>query len=349
MAFWNYVIYHVSDFASLDFAGPIVTNATLNPIYITVEDDDPWFNQTGGDTGMWQTVSSSSDPSLVGQFAHSEVYASWDQLHHDTGAGMLTFSRISIGGVSDYVMMTGDPGVSPFLSPGTSYSEDGGILSNTSWAHSTSNIACFTTGTRIATPDGDAPIEALKAGDRVVTADHGPQRIRWIGRRTVSPGEMRQAPALRPIRIAAGAMGGGLPARDLMVSRQHRMLLRSAAVERLYGTPEVLIPAVKLVGLPGIRVETPAAGVTYMHILCQRHEVVFAEGCPAESLYLGPQLFDPAADEAFAMFPGLRTDNLSLLPARLLARGRRASRLGRALAGGGAPLLDTAPGPEVPA
>ena len=65
MAYWNYTIYHMSDFASLDFAGPIVTNAVLNPISITVQDDDDWFNQIGGDTGANQTITASSDPSTA--------------------------------------------------------------------------------------------------------------------------------------------------------------------------------------------------------------------------------------------------------------------------------------------
>lgn len=83
------------------------------------------------------------------------------------------------------------------------------------------SFACFVEGTRLATPDGLSPIELLKVGDLVETADHGAQAIRWIGRSTVL-----QMGKMAPVCIKQGALGCGLPFADLKVSQQHRMLLR---------------------------------------------------------------------------------------------------------------------------
>ncbi|WP_424830712.1 Hint domain-containing protein [Ruegeria sp.] len=78
-------------------------------------------------------------------------------------------------------------------------------------------VPCFTSGTQIATPGGLRAIETLSVGDEVLTLDHGTQRIRWIGARALGVAELIQNPKLRPIRIKAGALGCGLPRRDLLV------------------------------------------------------------------------------------------------------------------------------------
>jgi hypothetical protein len=81
---------------------------------------------------------------------------------------------------------------------------------------------CFTKGMRISTRKGMRPVERLKAGDWVVTRDHGLQIILWIGK-----SERVARDGLVPVRILKGALGGGLPKRDLIVLQQHRMLLTS--------------------------------------------------------------------------------------------------------------------------
>lgn len=107
-------------------------------------------------------------------------------------------------------------------------------------------LICYVRGTHILTPGGEVRIEDLSAGDLVVTRDNGPQPIRWIG---CSAAMARGK--LAPVRFSRGVLGRGLPHRDLLVSRQHRMLLRSAIIARMFGTHEILVPAVKLLGLAG--------------------------------------------------------------------------------------------------
>lgn len=170
-------------------------------------------------------------------------------------------------------------------------------------------VPCFVSGSLIDTPTGSRPVEELQAGDAVVTADHGPQIIRWIGSRRLDLRTLTVAPNLVPIRIEADALGEGLPKRDLRVSPQHRILLNSAIVKRMFGDDEVLVAAKKLIGLPGISVDHISGPVTYYHMLFDRHEVVFSEGIQTESLFVGAEALksmEPAAKvEITTLFPDL--------------------------------------------
>ena len=150
-------------------------------------------------------------------------------------------------------------------------------------------VPCFVAGTLIDTPDGPRAIERLRRGDAVLTRDRGPQIVQWIGSRTLGPDDMARKPRLRPIRIAAGALGRNLPRRDLLVSPQHRVLMHSPIARRMFEAEEILVPAHKLAGLPGISVEPGDRAVTYHHLLFRRHEIVISEGAATESLYFGPE------------------------------------------------------------
>ncbi len=185
-------------------------------------------------------------------------------------------------------------------------------------------VTCFTDGTLITTPDGATPIEALRPGDSVVTQDHGTQPIRWIGAAScVALGRFR------PVRIATGALGRGLPRRDLVVSQQHRMLISSHIARRVVGAQEVLVPAKKLIGLPGIDFARDRIAVTYYHLLLDHHEVIFAEDAPTESLMTGPMARQIMGAEAMAeirvLFPELLLS--ASHPARIIPRGKEAREL----------------------
>lgn len=190
---------------------------------------------------------------------------------------------------------------------------------------------CLADGSLVDTPDGPRPVEALRVGEMVLTLDHGPRPIRWIGRRQLGARSLAANPRLRPIRIRAGALAPGLPARDLRVSAQHRMLLRSRIAGRMYAADEVLVAAVHLTDIPGIDWDDAARAVEYFHLMFDRHEIIFAEGAPTESLYLGrmarQSLPDAALAELIALFPDLADAGHAPEPARLLVPGRRARKL----------------------
>lgn len=145
-------------------------------------------------------------------------------------------------------------------------------------------VICFCAGTLIDTPDGPRPVEALRPNDLVTTMDRGSQPVLWTSARELGREALTADPRQRPVRIGKGALGPGRPARDLYVSPQHRVWLRSKIAARMFGTAEVLVPAIKLTGLPGVAQVTPGGAVRYHHFLCQRHEIVFAEGLPCETL-----------------------------------------------------------------
>ena len=170
-------------------------------------------------------------------------------------------------------------------------------------------VTCFTPGTMILTPEGEVAVETRKAGDLVMTRDRGAQPIRWIGSRTISAAELALSPETRPVRIAAGALGAGLPAADLTVSHWHRMLVRSTLAAEVAGSDEVLVAACNLTDLPGVDHVEDGQPVTYIHFMCDQHELVTANGAPTESLNVGinttAALSPEACAEILALFPEL--------------------------------------------
>jgi hypothetical protein len=192
----------------------------------------------------------------------------------------------------------------------------------------TAVVVCFAAGTLILTDRGARPVEGLRAGDGVVTLDRGVQPLRWAGSRVLTGAELAAHPQLRPIRIAAGALGPGLPERDLTVSPQHRVLLRSEIARRMFGSAEVLAAARHLLGVPGVEVLDPPE-VAYFHLLFDHHEIVFANGAPAESLMVDAEAMRALSPEALAEIAAILPDcpplgGRSPLPlARPNPRGRR--------------------------
>ncbi|MGH1412951.1 MAG: Hint domain-containing protein [Pelagimonas sp.] len=142
---------------------------------------------------------------------------------------------------------------------------------------------CFVKGTLMETETGPRAVEELSTGDLLQTLDHGLRPIRWCWTRTFRF-SAETPDKQRPVRIQPDALAPGVPQRELRVSPQHRMLVASKIVERLFGVDQVLIPATKLVGQPGITRDTMVKVVTYCHLFLGSHEVIFAEGAPAESL-----------------------------------------------------------------
>ncbi len=163
-----------------------------------------------------------------------------------------------------------------------------------------SSIPCFVAGTMIQTPTGEAPVNDLKPGDLVITRDDGPCPVRWVGTRTV-----QATGDFAPIHIRAGTFGGH---RDLLVSPQHRILLSDSLSELLFGEGEVLVAAKDLLNDHSVTRQI-GGSVQYVHVMFDKHQVIYSEGLASESFLPGPQtseLFErPQIEEICNLFPQL--------------------------------------------
>jgi hypothetical protein len=174
-------------------------------------------------------------------------------------------------------------------------------------ARTAGGVICFTPDTRLATPIGPRMIRDLQPGDMIETRDNGPQEVLWCGHRRMTGARLYAMPHLRPIRFKAGALGIGRPDEDLLVSPQHRMLLKGPAAQALFNTPEVLVAAEDLLNDQTVIVDHTLREVTYVHILLQRHNVIWANGLESES-------FHPSNTALDTVDPGQLGSLLQLLP-----------------------------------
>lgn len=160
-------------------------------------------------------------------------------------------------------------------------------------------IPCFTNGTKIRTPQGERAVETLRAGDIVMTADHGPQPLLWVGNRHVTRNEMLRKPQLFPIRLR-----GAPDSADLIVSRQHAVLITHQG-------QQVFVRAGHLAdhGIKGARQCRGARSTSYYHLFLANHALLWSNGVLSESFYPGPmalQSLEPASCFALLLaFPAL--------------------------------------------
>ncbi|MFX0544960.1 Hint domain-containing protein [Roseovarius sp. S1116L3] len=184
------------------------------------------------------------------------------------------------------------------------------------------NVVCFARGTRITTDRGEVLIEDLRAGDMVATADGALKPIRWIGSMVVAG-----SGKLAPVKIRRGALAN---ARDLLVSPQHRMLLRGWQAQLYFGRDEVLVPAKHLINDHSIR-QVECGEVEYFHLLFDTHEIVMAEGAESESFHPGDvgisAMNEDIREEIYEIFPQLRGDPSIYGPAARTSVNKQEARL----------------------
>ncbi|MEM6409316.1 MAG: Hint domain-containing protein [Pseudomonadota bacterium] len=158
---------------------------------------------------------------------------------------------------------------------------------------------CFGRGTRIALSDGtQRPVEALQVGDRVLTRDTGMKPILWIGRRTV-----QAVGAFAPVVISPGVLGN---AENVTVAQHHHILISDWRAEVMVGTRDVLIQAKELVNGDSVFIRE-GGFIDYTQIVLDRHQVIYAEGIPTESLHISEQFLA-------SLPPDLATEIRSAIP-----------------------------------
>ncbi|GHA50442.1 hypothetical protein GCM10008927_14380 [Amylibacter ulvae] len=161
---------------------------------------------------------------------------------------------------------------------------------------------CFSADSMIATPSGQRRIQDLKVGDFVNTYDSEPQPIRQIWQTTLPKALLENEPRFRPVRIRTDSFGEGIPRTDVVVSPQHRILITGWQAQLLFGQPEILVPAIKLVNDRTVICE-PAQTVEYFHLLLDQHHILNSNGLLSESYLPNMDNSSAMANELMEIFP----------------------------------------------
>ncbi len=315
------------------FSGGTLT-AGIEETVIVVDDDgalESSIDDTSGDQFSigGTTFTSTAFPGSLGPGI--EIYSA----NVTGGGGPITFGYLTAAGdaVGDsldrVVILSGS------LSPGQSFNGITRVSNDTELAYNSSeipSIVCFTPGTTITTPTGPTLIEDLNIGDLIITADNGLQAIRWIGRKTISGARMEAHPHLRPVTIKAHALGANKPEKDLTVSPQHRMFIKSKQAQLMYGSCEVLIPAKGLLNDQTITLDFKRKSVEYIHILFDKHELIQANGVWSESFHPSKATLDglgnAARDELLEIFPVTTQHVFDIFSSFLLTDGLTSESIG---------------------
>ena len=278
------------------FYSAVVFGATSTSNLLIVDPAAVFNGKIAGGNGVVELTSSASSGVLLG---FGTTITNFSALQFDAGARWTIsgnassdgLGTVSIDGftVNDTIDLTG------FAATSSTFANNALVLTDKSSAHATLNIvgafgsgdfqttingsdtditiapACYAAGTRILTELGEVPIEQLRAGDRVRTISGALQPIVWIGHRTISLHRHPARQRFLPIRVAPHAFGHGVPRRELILSPDHAVFV-----------DQVLIPIRHLVNggsVAALDVDT----ISYFHLALASHDVVLAEGMPAET------------------------------------------------------------------
>lgn len=243
-----------------------------------------------------------------------------------------------IGAGDEHLLLTGQPflidlggvPVGPSTVIYTEADEIAGPMGDDDGDLDFEDFPCFAPGTLIATPSGQTDVAKLEVGDLIETLDHGSVPIRWIGRRVLDLGLPE---ASKPILIRTGFFGQTRPQADIIVSPDHRILVRDPSCELLFGLEEILAPAKGLLGLPRIRELHGKKRVEYIALFADRHEIILANGLAVETLYPGAQALRRIGAlgraRVLSLCPQLRSQKASVAypPARRLLSVKEALAL----------------------
>jgi hypothetical protein len=207
-----------------------------------------------GDTiaiGGSNFTGSAGDPFIFGSYAN----------------GVLSFNDGTTGEIFNVTLSPAAAGT--YTASDFTFSAVGGAVDITT------DIPCFAAGTRILGIDGDMLVEDIQVGDELVTVlETGPatRKVVWTGKRAIDIARHPRPEMVRPVRIIAGAFGHNLPERDLRLSPLHAVYVNGCLFE-----------AISLLNGTTIYQEQTTRYVTYHHIELEAHDVLLAEGLPAES------------------------------------------------------------------
>jgi hypothetical protein len=205
-----------------------------------------------------------------GDLAVIDGFGPGDTIDETTIAPGATLSASTSGG-NTVETITGGTFPESFIFAGTAIASHIALQDDATTGVELVYVPCFRAGTHIATVAGDVAVEALSVGDLVRTAAGGVRPITWIGHRAIDCARHTAPRLVWPVRVAAGAFAEAQPSRDLFLSPDHAVFV-----------DDVLVPIRQLInGVSIVQVEVNA--VTYFHVELDSHDVLLAEGLPAES------------------------------------------------------------------
>ncbi|MFV1874923.1 Hint domain-containing protein [Nioella sp.] len=236
--------YNIAGYAEYDGTSGIVSFVASGPSTYTLDDKEGDTTFEVGDLLNGETFEGSVDVPLV-------------------AGGTLRLPVTSYLGTT-YVYIPSGYSLSDFTFPS---SLDYSTFNTTDFP------TCFLGGSLIATPEGECAVEALAIGDALLTEDGRAVAVKWIGRQTVFT-TFGPAERMMPVRFAAGSLGDGLPHADLTVTADHGMLIDG-----------IICHAGALVnGTTSRTSRCPRfQGYTVYHIETEAHEIILANGAPAET------------------------------------------------------------------
>ncbi len=276
----------------------------LNSFQVAVIDDDDTLEDPDADGS--QQLDVSSVPGFIGDSTNFQTFETYSG---DIGGSPVTFTLIQFSDPQYIIVTSGNVDVGETIE-----NTNNSIITAPPVDYDTlPSFVCFTAGSLILTPSGDRWIETLRPGDPVIVADGSSRPVRWIGRRHLSVRDLRRQPKFCPIRIRANSFSNGCPARDLLVSPQHRIVVSSYNTQLFFGDDLMLAPAKGLVTGDAISQLPPDRDVDYVHILFDQHELVRVEGVWSETFFPGDTSLDAMTratrQELLDLFPELMTPN----------------------------------------
>lgn len=307
--------------------GETITLLNSNWKEVLIDDSEAWFADSDSSQTLdgAQVIDGVSGSDGMRAEAEYQVHVSDGNNSYTLVGFNINESSPSYGTVEGLAFIGGPGGFPPIGVPLRVISVSEGPGSSSTLYSDYASPICLTSGALIDTPNGARRIETLAIGDKVLTVDHGAQPIRWIGCITVGAARLAAEPAFRPVRLRRGALAPGLPRADMLVSQQHRILIRGSRAELLFGEAEVLVAARHLINDHGIELARDVRDVTYFHLLFDAHEIITADGIETESFLPGPTALasvpKAALAELYALFPELHHAANGFTPARAMLNG----------------------------
>lgn len=275
-------------YRGVDLLGLVQIDLNGTPSKTNVGVTDTGGNESPTDLNILEAGETFRAPTVASGNGNQIWTYGGNVLDPDTGDA-IGFYATRLGSYAIF-MPTGTGGINFNITVNLAFQQS--LDTESGWLINEAIANCFVGGTLIATPDGERAVEALQIGDMVLTACGREVAVTWIGRQVIYPraASVRPTEGRLPVRISAHALGQGLPLRDLDLSADH-------AVQ----TGGYLVNAGALVNGASIRFldadELPASFV-YYHVETADHDVILAEGLPAETFvdYVGRRAFDNYAE-----------------------------------------------------